>query len=850
MLDKNDWLDFFEKKNIPEENQDNWQFSGLTIEECKIALNNGWNNENNNLILNNYIKHRNFKKINVLKIKKSELDKSLDILEKIQDKNRNTFKSLSEDFEIDNIDNLNDEFLPQGAKKDDLLKAISNKRNTFRYKINKPTNEYNNNRLDPNQYKKIIKSLDETPEWKFEKWKKKVTPEFLNKFLDNFLQRKGDENLLKRKDPLPNQDKLRGYSLIEKPEQKIKVAEIKNSKFTGNINKITISGAEVIEKKAELDKSLAGTYLLPYVFNLIEFDIEALKNDDDSYNSDNFAKIKDTTVKLKKGRELKLKIVDVDGPGILPILTGGGKTTKLVRCLLTCIFPRKHIILIIPNEELAANAENHHNTWLQYSNGIPYKYVIHENQEELPYTVKNGELASWNKLTGYEKDDKNKPNKKKPIYEKKSSTELGKSTLSILQLHHLVRFIACEKEIKEKLIDKENTIIIFDEAHFPNTSYQVVQLLIIRMGYYTLLMSTTFPKKNFFISISKPREVYSITKFSDQTNWENEKTQIFFRTTSNKYPRKINGEEDTNAEPILKSGLDPKKFKLLEESDIPFVIFDNTNSFAVSGITEEMPPGSLFIANINHEMGFSPDVDNVILTGETQLEKLGKGSGAERWIYDEKDVQYLSVASMVQQIGHVGHLKKGKAFLTTQQLKELIPSNDIVFHLINGIMLPASEEPMKKLNTLGYPFTKSISDYKYQNFLLSAVSFRYKKNHSVEAVMIGVKGNPKPSSANQICLTYDNLPDPDVKDSNLWALHTEGKLPLPELDIDNIKNIQLLIIKTKLRAIDMNLKSKIYIESKNSLIEKVWDLLSKKSDTIPIDEKNKIIKEIKGIVKT
>ncbi|CAG8813142.1 12261_t:CDS:1, partial [Cetraspora pellucida] len=454
MDNDNDWLDFFNKENIPEKNQDNWQFSGLTIEECKIAINNGWDNENNNLILNYYIKHRNFKKINVLKIKKSELNKSLDILDKINEKNRNTFKSLPEDFEIDNINNLDDEFLPRGAKKEDLLKAIRNRRNTFQYKINEPNNEYNNDGLDPNEYKKILKSLDETPEWKFEKWKKKVTPEFLNKFLDNFLQRKGDENLveknldgwLKGEDPLPNQDKLKGYSLIEKPEKKIKVAEIKNSKFTGNINEITISGAEVIEKEAELDKSLAGTYLLPYVFNLIEFDIEALKNnEDDNYNSNSFAKIKDTTVKLKKGGELKLKIVDVDGPGILPILTGGGKTTKVVRCLLTCIFPGKHIILITPNEELAADAENHHNTWLQYSNGIPYKCVIHGKQGELPYIVKNGELASWNKLIGYDNDDKGKPNKKKPKYEKKSSADPGKSTLSILQLHHLVRYIACEK---------------------------------------------------------------------------------------------------------------------------------------------------------------------------------------------------------------------------------------------------------------------------------------------------------------------------------------------------------------------------------------------------------------------
>ncbi|CAG8449413.1 8832_t:CDS:2 [Cetraspora pellucida] len=831
--------------------------------ECKITINNGWDNINNNKILNNCITHRNFKKINVLKIKKSELDKSLNILEYILDKNTNTFKSLPENYENDNINNLNDDWLPRGARKNDLLKAISDKRNTFRYKINEPNNEFDDDGLHPEIYQKILKSLNETQEWKFNKWKNKVTPEFLNIFLKDFLKRKGDENLqeknldkwLKGEDSIPDQDKLKGYTLIDKPKYKIKIAEIIDSKFTGNIiNDFEISGAEVLKKEAELDKSLAGTYLLPYVFNLIEFDPDELKNNDGSYNFDKFAKVKDTIIKLKKGGEIKRKLVDIDGHGILPILTGGGKTTKLVRCLLTCIFPGKHIILITPNKELAADAENHHNTWLQYSKGIPYKCVIHGKKGELPYIVKNGELASW--INGNTK-------------EKKSFAETGKSTLSILQLYHLVRYIACEKvkinelkdpkniyndfdkikiNIKEKLIDKDDTIIIFDEAHFPNTSYQVVQPLLIRMGYKVLLMSATFPKKNFSISTSKPREVYSITKFGNQTDWENEKTLIFLRTTADEYPRKINGEEDTDAEPLIKSGLTPTQFKLLEESDIPYVMFNDTNSSAVAGIIEGMPHG-LFFVNINHEMGISPDVDNVILTGETQLSKLGKGSGAERWIYDDNDIRFLSVASMVQQIGRVGRLKKGKAFLTTQQLEELVPTDDIVFHIINGIMLPASEEPMKKLNSLGYPFTKNITDHKYQNFLWASIAFPTKKNRPVEAVMVGVKGNPKPSSANQICPTFDNLPDPDVKDNNLWTLHVDGELPPPELDIDNIKNIQLLIIKTKLKAIDINNTLKIYIESKNSLIEKVWDLPFKKSDTIPDDKKNIIINEIKGIMK-
>ncbi|CAG8561702.1 4386_t:CDS:2, partial [Cetraspora pellucida] len=566
--------------------------------------------------------------------------------------------------------------------------------------------------------------------------------DWLNFFNENNISEKNQENWYYSGLSI-TEYKLKGYTLIDKPTQNIKVAEIKDSKFTGNINTISISGAEVIQKESELDKSLSG------------------------------------------------KIIDVDGPGILPILTGGGKTTKLVRCLLTCIFPRKHVILITPNEELAADAKYHHNTWLQYTNGISYKCVIHGKEGELLYTIKN-----------------------------------------------------------EKLIDKENTIIIFDEAHFPNTSYQVVQPLVIRMGYNVLLMSATFPKKNFSISTSKPREVYSITKFANQTNWENEKTQIFFRTTETEYSRKTTGEEDVNAEPLLKSGLDPKKFKLLEDSDIPFVIFDSTNSSAVTGITEGMPPGSLFIANVNHKMGFSPAIDNVILTGETQLKKLEKGSDAGRWIYDKPVTQFLSVASMIQQIGHVGHLTSGKAFLTTQRLKELKPPKDIIYHIISGIMLPKREKPMEELNQKGYPFIASTTDHEYQNLLWASIALPYKKNRPVESVMIGMIGDPKGTvSSRVICPTYNNLPNPNVKDPNLWALHIDGKLPPPELNLENIKIIQLIIIETKLKAINLFNKTKIYIESKNSLIEKVWDLPSKKSDTIPTEKKDTIIKEIKSVVK-
>ncbi|CAG8720113.1 3518_t:CDS:1, partial [Scutellospora calospora] len=70
-------------------------------------------------------------------------------------------------------DDLNNNFLPHGAKQNDLRKAISDKRNTFRYRINEPNNEFDNNGLDPNRYEKILKSINETEKIVFNKWKNK-----------------------------------------------------------------------------------------------------------------------------------------------------------------------------------------------------------------------------------------------------------------------------------------------------------------------------------------------------------------------------------------------------------------------------------------------------------------------------------------------------------------------------------------------------------------------------------------------------------------------------------------------------------------------------------------------------
>jgi len=86
---------------------------------------------------------------------------------------------------------------------------------------------------------------------------------------------------------------------------------------------------------------LTGTYLLPFVYSLINFD-------PDVTGAEVYAK-------LDENGE-----IDKSGNGVLPILTGGGKTTKTVGCLVRG--KGNNVVLVCPNEALAADAEVHHKT--------------------------------------------------------------------------------------------------------------------------------------------------------------------------------------------------------------------------------------------------------------------------------------------------------------------------------------------------------------------------------------------------------------------------------------------------------------------------------------------------------
>ncbi|WNE40256.1 MAG: hypothetical protein GBAus27B_000323 [Mycoplasmataceae bacterium] len=240
--------------------------------------------------------------------------------------------------------------------------------------------------------------------------------------------------------------------------------------FTGKRIEIEISGKEVKEieerwsKEGRLD--LSGTYLLALVHDLIGYNLDDYRpNEDGSYNREVFARLDSTGLDIDK-----------TGKGVVSVLPGGGKTTKSVSCVVNG--GKTNVNLICPNEALAADGYTHHTNpnFLQNKN---YKCVNHGISHGV-YDVKLGDLTYW--------EDRTDPDKPK---------KFGKKGLSILQAEEFVGYVIRErvnpeelqeptektikkfkeegkynenfdeakKEIKTKLVSKEDTINMFDEAH-------------------------------------------------------------------------------------------------------------------------------------------------------------------------------------------------------------------------------------------------------------------------------------------------------------------------------------------------------------------------------------------------
>ncbi|CAI2196474.1 18119_t:CDS:2, partial [Funneliformis geosporum] len=258
----------------------------------------------------------------------------------------------------------------------------------------------------------------------------------------------------------------------------------------------------------------------------------------------------------------------------------------------------------------------------------------------------------------------------------------------------------CQK-IKDKLISKEDTILIFDEAHFTDPNYHQYQKDAVRLGYKVILMSATFKGAKgkpipFSITTSYPRRVVrqSEIKISD-ADLAQAKVLIFLK----------------------KANLTSKQKSLLENPDYPiaYCVFDKTALNASTGITKGMPAGSVFIGNASMEMA-----------------------------YDDPQEQGLTLASIVQQIGRVARLNtrsgiKALAIILNNFKREKEDGEDETEEIDMNKLKDASSKFVEA--TLTGDTSKIVQNYaKFNNanFLRAALALPYKSGLRPEEVMCGL----------------------------------------------------------------------------------------------------------------
>jgi hypothetical protein len=230
-------------------------------------------------------------------------------------------------------------------------------------------------------------------------------------------------------------------------------------------------------------------------------------------------------------------------------------------------------------------------------------------------------------------------------------------------------------QIKKKLIDKENTAIIFDEAHCASAFYRELIRQTIFLGYKVIKMSATFEGIPFSITSTYPISSKYMNFISEKMNprLTAGRTLIFLKNTS----------------------LSDRQKEILDKGKICYVILDKSCAAIAEEVVKCMPPGSLVIVGPDYEMGFSFDIDNVISTNEIEIPDSSGNLITQR----------LPLASFIQQRGRVGRKKSGTWITLSKEIKEIGVIEDINSMLVRACLSGDTRDLVKK----GYTSLKDIN---------------------------------------------------------------------------------------------------------------------------------------------
>jgi hypothetical protein len=213
------------------------------------------------------------------------------------------------------------------------------------------------------------------------------------------------------------------------------------------------------------------------------------------------------------------------------------------------------------------------------------------------------------------------------------------------------RVIEGLKIAKSKMIPQDS-LIIFDEAHFNRSDYQQLFRETVfledkknkdKPAKKVLLMSATFRNKPFSITSSFPIESREVNQFSTNTKFSDPRYKDF-------------DEKLTNSQTLLFVE-NVKKLNLLPIKQVPYVIVDETNVDTIEGVSEGMPPGSIIIADSKCRIGLTLKCQIVIDTAMEEVENVGGG------FVKEVTSQSYSEANLVQGRGRGGR-REGAIYYT------------------------------------------------------------------------------------------------------------------------------------------------------------------------------------------
>ncbi|MCE8167880.1 MAG: hypothetical protein I3275_04635 [Candidatus Moeniiplasma glomeromycotorum] len=470
---------------------------------------------------------------------------------------------------------------------------------------------------------------------------------------------------------------------------------------------------------------------------------------------------------------------DKGNSGHLAIGTGIGKTTKLINCLVKG--GERNVILVCPTQGLVESAFKHHTGWLQ-----PWGCVWHggiKGETEMAYTLRGNptQRATEEEI----KEGKHDPEMKSlykshgsyPVAKndlaywlnantgQKEGLEPGKKGLSIMYFGNLLGFASrnlfvesgginswtdenLKSKVKEKLIPKDDTIIVFDEAHFNDAGYQALQFEMIKAGYNCLRMSATFPGAEFSTTSSFSMKRVSAGKLEQNMPGH---LMVYQNSEQVEQLEQLRGVpvgsikwKDENGSPIpIEVNLDErlqtgntwifgKNLELSEEqvralgSNVSYMVYTPEFDENCEDISFGRPQGSADNVDGSKEMGYTPFIHTVICLGATETTNLQKF-----FTYSEPTLGFTQISSLMQQMGRVSRITYGLAITLTKECGEIDLSDNV-----SAAMVKANfDGNIKQINDKEY---KQIYDI---DILRGALSYPDPKTFgkAPEEILMGLK---------------------------------------------------------------------------------------------------------------